>query len=500
MNRLLLTTTLIAPALLGGCGGSDKPKVRSREELLKPETCKECHEDHYREWSGSMHAYAAKDPVFLAMNELGQKQTDGKLGDFCVNCHAPLAVREGATTDGTNLKDVPDHLQGITCYYCHNVASVEGTHNNPLKLANDQTMRGGITDPVKNDAHHSEYSGLIAGQSLDSAKMCGSCHDIVVDKALTGGTNDAHLEQTFVEWKDSLFSDPNSGAQSCALCHMRRVSNVPVADFPGVKSRPARHQHDFPAVDVAFDPLPAEDPQNDAQLTGIRRILDTTMRVQICVSQSGTIGLELENLAAGHSVPSGARQDRRFWAEVRAFDDNGDETYSSGVVGDDEAVLDVAQDDPGLVSGKTLFHDVIFDADGAEAHMFWQAADLDTYEILGAKTTDKTDTANYHREVVYPEYPSAPGNYQRVTVTLHFRPMGFDVLDALSQNEMLSQATRDEVARARSAMPTHALLPNREDTDVTLEWTRDEAYGDQNGYTGEAGGEAARCMQTRPSN
>ena len=31
--------------------------------------------------------------VFLAMNERGQRETGGQLGPFCVNCHAPLAVR-----------------------------------------------------------------------------------------------------------------------------------------------------------------------------------------------------------------------------------------------------------------------------------------------------------------------------------------------------------------------------------------------------------------------
>src|SRR5262245_36528104 len=81
----------------GGGGGGGPSKTR--EELVDSRTCMECHEDHYREWSGSMHAYASDDPVFLAMNARGQRETDGELGDFCVQCHAPMALREGATTD-----------------------------------------------------------------------------------------------------------------------------------------------------------------------------------------------------------------------------------------------------------------------------------------------------------------------------------------------------------------------------------------------------------------
>jgi hypothetical protein len=69
------------------------------DELLRPDSCGACHPDHLREWEGSMHAYAAKDPFFRAMNRRGQRETDGALGDFCVRCHAPVAVAMGATQD-----------------------------------------------------------------------------------------------------------------------------------------------------------------------------------------------------------------------------------------------------------------------------------------------------------------------------------------------------------------------------------------------------------------
>lgn len=142
-------------------GGDPKGQVTlSREELLDPETCKTCHPTHYREWASSMHAYASQDPVFLAMNRRGQRETDHGLGEFCVNCHAPMAVVEGATTDGTNLEELPSHLQGVTCYFCHNVVAVNGDHNNMLELANDTTMRGGIRNPVQPSAHRAEFSAL----------------------------------------------------------------------------------------------------------------------------------------------------------------------------------------------------------------------------------------------------------------------------------------------------------------------------------------------------
>ena len=70
---------------------------------MNPKNCATCHADHFKQWSGSMHAYASDDPVFVAMNARAQRESKGAVGSFCVGCHAPLAVRTGATTDGLNL-------------------------------------------------------------------------------------------------------------------------------------------------------------------------------------------------------------------------------------------------------------------------------------------------------------------------------------------------------------------------------------------------------------
>src|SRR4051812_33503500 len=155
--RVLASCTFAATlVVLAGCAEHDTSNTRryfEREQLLDPETCRACHADHYQEWAGSMHAYASQDPVFLAMNRRGQEETQGALAGFCVNCPAPLALREGATSDGLNLEQLPKHLQGINCYFCHNTDAVLGSHDNPLHLSGDATLRGGITDPRPNAAH-----------------------------------------------------------------------------------------------------------------------------------------------------------------------------------------------------------------------------------------------------------------------------------------------------------------------------------------------------------
>ena len=206
---------------LVGCGDTrqEQRTFFAREALLDPQTCAECHPSQYKEWSGSMHAYASTDPVFRAMNTRGQEETNGELGDLCVNCHAPMAVREGATANGLDLDSVPQHLQGITCYFCHNVDRVDGTHNNPLVLADDVTMRGGIHDPVPTDAHDAAYSPLLdSDQREPSSSLCGACHDIVMPKALSGAAEDVHLERTF--W---------NGARPCSTSRIASRSAAAIA-------------------------------------------------------------------------------------------------------------------------------------------------------------------------------------------------------------------------------------------------------------------------------
>src|SRR4051794_27739009 len=95
-------TLLVALALMG-CGNQPAAEATglSVEELMDPKTCQKCHSRQYTEWSGSMHAYASADPLFVALNQRGQDEA--QVGTFCASCHAPVAVRTGATQDGTNL-------------------------------------------------------------------------------------------------------------------------------------------------------------------------------------------------------------------------------------------------------------------------------------------------------------------------------------------------------------------------------------------------------------
>lgn len=458
---------LLGALSLAGCdgdAGAREPRYLEREALLDPETCRECHSDHYREWAGSMHAYASQDPVFRAMNQRGQEETRGELGSFCVSCHAPLALREGLTTDGLNLDEVPKSLQGVTCYFCHNVVAIEGTHNNPLRLANDTTFRGGIVDARQNPAHGSAYSELMASPSTESARLCGSCHDVKVPSP--PGPVELHLERTFAEWQGSIFAPPQAADETAALscngCHMLPTPGVAIASNLG-KTAPlrSRHAHTFAGVDVALEPFPStgdatlDEASRDVQSRELTRLLDSTLRLEVCVfrrfSGEASIKVTLDNATAGHHFPSGAAQDRRAFVEVRAFAAAADVPfYESGVVSEGEAAA--ALDDPDL----WLLGDRLFDAAGNQVHQFWEAAELRSETLPVATSLDPLAPGFLagHASRQYPRQGRLPEAPARVTVRVRLEPIGREILSDLVASGHLAAATS-------ARMPTHDLLPNR---------------------------------------
>ena len=414
-----------------------------------------------------MHAHASRDPIFLAMNRRGQEETAGELGSFCVNCHAPLAVREGATTDGLDLESVPEALQGVTCYACHNVEAIEANHNNGLRLSGDETLRGRLKDPQNNGFHASEYSPLLAGDSAESSALCGSCHDVVLPSGVA-------LERTFAQWQGSVFAPEHapvpSAVSTCAGCHMRGKSEPVAAGGP----TRTRHSHHMAGVDT---PLSADSADSaalaDAQRAELQRQLDTTLRIELCVQftsdQRSAVEVIIDNASAGHAFPSGAAHDRRAWVELIAYSD-GAPLYQSGVVPADLPVTEL--DDPDL----WLFRDEVRDLDGKPTHMFWDIASLTEQTIAAQVTSDPSDPDYYLSHAVrrFPRKSSEfiDGTPDRVTVRVRLQPIGLEVLDDLITSGHLDPRFRD-------AMPTFDLLPNRqlaapelsELTRVSMEWS-----------------------------
>jgi hypothetical protein len=416
------------------------------EQLRDPEICRSCHPGHYREWSSSMHAYAALDPVFLAMNRRGQRETGGALGDFCVRCHAPMAVADGLTRDGLNLEQLPDQKRGVSCYFCHNVVAIDADHNGQLRIAGDNVMRGSIEDPTESSAHGSAYTDVFNSKKPARNDMCGGCHDIVMPSGV-------QLERTFREYRQGLFShrpEPDAPTlESCAGCHMPLQRDVAAVVPPDLPKR-VLHEHLWPGIDVALTEFPNKAAMRSAieecQL-GLASVAFFTL--EVIPPNIFTFRLETN---AGHNQPSGAAQDRRMWLEVAAFDANDQPiaASSSGLIGSQE-IEEWPPGDPRHDARLWMFRDHIFDAQGEPTHMFWDAAPSARHPLGYESNTlavrkDSLGQGTHFVEKSF-ELSGAAGTTlpARVTARLRIRPIGMDILHDLVRSGDLDAAIVQEV-------------------------------------------------------
>ncbi len=417
-------------------GPSKSPPPLTRAERLDPDSCAGCHPDHHKEWSGSMHAHAGDDPVFIAMNAYGQRQTDGALGDFCVRCHAPVALAEGLTTDGTNLGDLDPGVRGVGCYACHQIDQVTGTHNNATRLADDGVFRGALDRPMETTAHGHEHSPLHDRDKAQSATLCGACHDVVTPAGV-------HLERTFLEWQLSQYSVEDPGLQqTCGSCHMPGRDGT-AATVDGAPDRRV-HSHSMPGVDLALVPWP----ERDAQRALVQDALDPTVLLSLEVFDYGVgtgVLVSLDNVAAGHGFPSGAAHDRRAWVELVAKDASGSVVWSSGTVGADQSLRDAIVADPLL----WWLGDHARDGDGNSAHMFWEVATVERAGLPAPSRYPVGDSRylEAHQSRTFDLGPVFPAT---VEAAIHIRPIGREVLDVLVDSGDLDPAVR-------AAMPTLTL-------------------------------------------
>ena len=346
MNKKILYILAIG-SLLAACGGTDQaenfPLIVERTEGIKvyqsANTCEKCHEQHVKEWRISNHAYAAKDPVYHAMTRMGQMQSNGKLGQFCIQCHSPVAFANKSAPvyfdaeagiykqDTENLGSEPGREaegEGVTCDVCHSLVQVIEEVNARADYLPDNVKRGGIRDPVPTNAHESKFDELQI-----TSTGCGPCHAVTNPKG-------AKLEETFGEWEASSFNRP--GGKTCQDCHMPeykgRAASQGAIDDQAIPER-TLHRHIMPGVDVSL--LPPEDfPGYEELRIAVRELLQESAEIGVMVDTSTkAMFVSIKNLA-GHALPSGATAERQMWLEVIVTSTSGAVVFESGTWDSDE--------------------------------------------------------------------------------------------------------------------------------------------------------------------
>jgi hypothetical protein len=326
--------------------------------------CQSCHNQHYKEWNESMHAYSIKDPIFFSgWNKA--KHDFPKTGErFCVQCHSPAAFVAGYDLKDYNslssLKeaDIPDAiLDGVSCDICHTMTSLSQTiHVKDDVAANaifnlnpgESIKYGNIENPVQNSFHKSEYNPI-----FKRSELCLPCHDLTI--------RGVEAEITFTEW-NRIPGLAMSGALSCQDCHMPQKAD-------------GTHDHRFVGVDIDLSYPIGESPLHDA----VHQMLESAATIEfgyygkelqdsIKSHDSLVIPLSVTSLTA-HSLPSGTSFAREVWAELIILNSKEKILYQSGVV---ESFEPLNTDDPELL----LFTTTFLDANGSPVNSITQTYDM----------------------------------------------------------------------------------------------------------------------------
>ncbi len=359
--------------LLGCDSGASEPTPPPPQTGFQPNAaCARCHMQQLDEYTGSPMHYASVSPVFRAferaLHEVGDApfgpDAAGEAKDFCRRCHAPVAALTG------RLDEAFDPIEeAITCDFCHRVTEVE-LANMRLEASPDVAKLGPFADALANDFHTS----VATPEPLQSPLFCGSCHDVRIPKPdLATGEDFSRLEDLFTEWATSPWADPEHplnplagqpgigalhdeapGEQvTCQDCHMslypaRRFDEVvPLSAFAGVapeqldrkahklypiglaaevEDAPLRRVsvHRFGGASVPMIPFPAGDDRREsvhaAREAMLKAAVELDLEAEVEPGEAIEVRAWLENVGAGHNVPSGFSQEREVWVELKVRD------------------------------------------------------------------------------------------------------------------------------------------------------------------------------------
>lgn len=362
------------------------------DPIMLPATCDVCHTAMiYNAWQGSMMSLAGRDPLFWAALEVANHDAPGS-GEYCLRCHTPKAWLEGrsASPDGSMLTPA-DLDAGVSCEVCHRaVDPVPSSNPNDQARSRDQTIRSGlggafpsthigsgmmIFDPEDfrrgpfdlgvnfgyhpNQTYRSDFLGGNPNDPVARSRLCGSCHN--VDNPILSwnpgeneylpnamGSPAPSLEQdalfavetTYDEWLYSGFSETTA----CQDCHMPRTTGYAAEPFLNSVFRDCGVQGCLPVHEFVggntWVPQLLQDPQwrlsrvelgtwLKSTVQKARAMLQRAARVSLTFQPgAGAVTVRVTNLA-GHKLPTGYAEGRRMWLRIIAFDEAGNEVFST---------------------------------------------------------------------------------------------------------------------------------------------------------------------------
>lgn len=339
------------------------------------------------EWSASMMANAARDPVFHAKFVSEVKRNPGMasvLSETCLRCHAPMATIE-ADFDGEELSLLSDNgildpanpyhdpaMEGVSCTVCHQIEDSED-------LGESGSFSGGFKIPTVGESsqrvsygqYESPFVNLMRRETgitpkysshMDDSALCGTCHNLKTPVVagdgvlVTDETGHEFPEQAvYSEWEQSDFADDGLNPQSCQDCHMKSADGVRMATRPRRLSRVDDFKrHGFSGANtVVMDmlnkhrsDLGVTSQGLDEAIVSNREFLKSAAEFHIVSAHRFgdilEVDIEVTN-RSGHKFPTGYPS-RRAWIDFQVLGENGQQLFRSGRMNTDGSIAGVDAD------------------------------------------------------------------------------------------------------------------------------------------------------------
>lgn len=379
-----------------------------------PGKCLSCHIDIHDQWSKSMHAYAWTNKFYRNDYQLAHDETAGATDVLCGACHAPIAARTGLLPPHDGSQFDATSQQGISCDFCHTVTDIERPFNMG-HVSDPGAIKYGPRDDGQSPYHEIEFK-----EHYKSAEFCGSCHNV------RHPVNDVSIIDTYDDWLSGPYAEQGI---VCQDCHMTPTPGI--GENPG-KSSPIGLERDHVATHTFIGGSVFSQRQmgNEAQAQLAEEMLKAAVELSLESSvDQGQLALtvHVDNVGAGHKIPTGVTYIRKMWLEVLVKDATGKPVFTSGLVDEENHV------DPDAVFYRLLFKD----ADGNLTGKSWRAVGIGYDRRIPAQGRDSE---------TYEIPLSSAGSY-RAEVRLMYRSFSQETLD-FHEGENAPDIESVEMARA----------------------------------------------------
>jgi hypothetical protein len=395
----------------------------SIQDFFMSSDCALCHPRQWAELDGAMHSVAHVDPLYRSFAEMARREAGEEVYTYCSGCHSPAGVVTGLIPRVPEESLPAEAKAGVTCDVCHTITELESTHgpwgepgNASFTMEPGRHKLGPLAEVERNPAHTGERR-----EFFESSEFCASCHTIIHP------INGLRIEHTYDEWRKSVYAERGI---NCQDCHMRSVEDaITVAEtlepveVRGTAARKGVERsiapHYFVGGNADADQLLGSRKHAGMAEARLRSAATLEIRAPEAAAPGSELAFEIavNNVGAGHSLPTSLTELREMWVHVRVLDAAGAVVFESG-----------ALDDHGEIPEGTMrFGAALHDADGEYTFKPWEGAGFLWKRQVPAKGTEADPFS-----ASLPAEASAPFT---IEARLHYRTAPPHVVEAVMGEE-----------------------------------------------------------------